>query len=74
MALKAMLFVLLAAVCVVGLWLRAPSIRTVLLIAVLIWSAARSYYFLFYVIHTYVDPKLRYSGLLSLVRQLIRQL
>ncbi len=72
MLLKAALFLFLALGCAAGLWLRAPQMSTVILLAILAWSAARFYYFLFYVLHTYVDPNLKYSGLLSLVRQLRR--
>jgi hypothetical protein len=70
MLLKAILFLVLVVVCGVGLWLQAPSLLTLALVVVLAWSASRFYYFLFYVLHTYVDPTLRYAGLLSLVRQL----
>lgn len=33
-----------------------------------LWSFARFYYFLFYVLEKYVDPSLKYSGILDLVR------
>jgi len=68
MALKTALFALLVALSTAGIILRAPELRTGILVAVLIWSAARLYYFLFYVLQTYVDPSFRYAGLLSLVR------
>ena len=68
--LKAALFLVLALASAFGLWLPAPQLRTALLIAILAWSTARLYYFLFYVLHTYVDPRLKYSGLLALLRQL----
>jgi hypothetical protein len=44
-----------------------PSIRTAALLALLVWSSCRFYYFLFYVLERYVDPRLRYAGLLALV-------
>jgi hypothetical protein len=44
--------------------------RTAALLAVVIWSAARCYYFLFYVLERYVDPQLRYAGILALLRSL----
>jgi len=40
------------------------------LLALVIWSAARLYYFLFYVLEKYVDPELKYAGLLALLRRL----
>jgi hypothetical protein len=52
--------------------LENPSLRTGFLLLVLIWASARSYYFLFYVLHTYVDPKLKFSGLGNLVMTLLR--
>lgn len=70
MVLKAALFLALAALCMVALLLRAPELRTVVLALLLAWAAARSYYFLFYVLHAYVDPSFRYSGLGSLLRAL----
>lgn len=73
MFLKAALFFVLALSCAAGLLLRAPQMSTALLLVILVWSAARFYYFLFYVLHTYVDPNLKYSGLLSLMLQLARR-
>jgi hypothetical protein len=70
MALKAVLFLALAALCTVALWLRAPELQTVVLALLLGWAAARAYYFLFYVLHAYVDPSFKYSGLGSLFRAL----
>jgi hypothetical protein len=70
MVLKAALFLVLVLACAFGLWLPDRQLRTALLLVVLAWSAARLYYFLFYVLHTYVDPTLKYSGLLALLRQL----
>jgi hypothetical protein len=46
----------------------APTPRTAVLLALLVWSASRFYYFLFYVLERYVDPRLRYSGIAALVR------
>lgn len=55
----------------VGLVLAAaPSLRTACLLALVVWSSARFYYFLFYVLEQYVDPQLRYSGLTALLREL----
>ena len=52
--------------------LGAPSIRTAFLVLVLVWSTARFYYFLFYVLEKYVDPALRYSGVWALLREVRR--
>lgn len=50
----------------------SQSLRTALLLAILIWSTARLYYFLFYVLHTYVDPNLKYSGVWKLLTVIVR--
>jgi hypothetical protein len=48
-----------------------PSIKTVLLLGVAIWSFCRFYYFAFYVIEHYVDPGFRFSGLWSFARSML---
>jgi hypothetical protein len=54
------------------LFAESPTWKTAVLLAVLIWAAARSYYFLFYVLHTYVDPTLKYAGLPQLLKAILR--
>ena len=53
--------------------LENPSIRVLVLLALLVWSACRFYYFLFYVLEKYVNPNLRYAGLLALAGALMRR-
>ena len=65
---KGLLFLFLAALSGGLLILASPNFRTIVLVAVLAWSSARLYYFLFYVLERYVDPSLRYSGLLAILR------
>lgn len=65
---KGVLFLFIAALSGGLLVLASPDLRTIVLVAVLVWSSARLYYFLFYVLERYVDPSLRYAGLLALVR------
>ena len=48
------------------IWQRA------VLIALLIWSSARLYYFMFYVIERYVDPEYRFSGIYDFLKYLFR--
>ncbi len=50
-----------------------PTLRTGCLLLVLIWSSARLYYFLFYVLHTYVVPNLKYSGIGNLIMTLLKK-
>ncbi|NLH17404.1 MAG: hypothetical protein GX455_12575 [Phycisphaerae bacterium] len=42
------------------------------LLALTVWSTARLYYFIFYVIEKYVDPSYKFAGILSFVRYLCR--
>ena len=70
---KGLLFALCLAMSAVALWLRDPSLVTVLLLAALAWSSARLYYFLFYVLQTYVDPTLKYDGLWAMLRELSKR-
>lgn len=45
-----------------------PDVKTVVLLAVAVWSFCRAYYFAFYVVEHYIDPGYRYAGLTSFVR------
>jgi hypothetical protein len=45
-----------------------PNLRFAALLAISIWGFCRAYYFAFYVIEHYVDPKFRFSGLWAFVR------
>jgi hypothetical protein len=69
--LKAFLFLALGLAGAVLLWLESPALKTVLLLALAIWSFCRAYYFAFYVVEHYLDPGFRYSGLWSFVRYLL---
>ena len=42
--------------------------ESVLLLILVVWSSARFYYYLFYVIENYVDPEYKFSGVLSALR------
>ncbi|MGB6222368.1 hypothetical protein [Haloferula sp.] len=47
-----------------------PVWQEAILLGVCVWSACRFYYFLFHVLHAYVDPSLPSAGLLDLLRLL----
>jgi len=49
------------------------SVRTAVFLMLLVWAACRFYYFLFYVLERYVDPTLRYAGLIALVRAILKK-
>jgi hypothetical protein len=50
-----------------------PNWKTAVLLALAIWSFCRFYYFAFYVIEKYVDPRYKFSGLISFARYLFRR-
>jgi hypothetical protein len=50
-----------------------PSLRIAALLALLVWASCRFYYFLFYVLEHYVDPTMRYAGLLDLLMGMRRR-
>jgi hypothetical protein len=69
---KGLLFLALALVTAGLLLAESPSLRMAVLLTVLVWSSCRFYYFLFYVLHHYVDQRLRYAGVLALLGQMRR--
>ena len=69
---KGLMFLALAGMTATLLLLETPSLRVAALMAILVWASCRFYYFLFYVLHHYVDPSLRYAGLLALLGQIRR--
>ena len=50
--------------------LKQPTLSAALAVGALIWASAGFYDFLSYVLERYLDPGLRYSGLLALVTAL----
>jgi hypothetical protein len=65
------MFLGIAAVAGALLLFGSPTIRTAILLALLVWAACRFYYFIFYVLERYVDPSLRYAGIIALVRAIL---
>jgi len=70
---KGVLFGLIALVGCGLLWLDSPTSRTAVLLILTLWASCRAYYFAFYVLEHYVDPRFRYSGLMSLAKHLVRR-
>ncbi|MBZ0153268.1 MAG: hypothetical protein K8J09_17220 [Planctomycetes bacterium] len=68
---KGLLFLVILAVSVALLLADAPGWRNGCLLALVVWSSARFYYFMFYVLERYVDPSLKYSGLAALIQELM---
>jgi len=50
-----------------------PTLKCTALLIVAIWCFARSYYFAFYVIQNYIDPKYKFSSLYSFLIYLFRK-
>ena len=70
---KGLLFLFLGLFAGTLLLFEHPSLRVALLVVIAVWCFCRFYYFAFYVIERYVDPRYRFSGLLSFASYLIRK-
>jgi hypothetical protein len=73
MWLKAALFLVIGLTAAVLVWIQAPTWKVTVLLVLAVWAFCRAYYFAFYVLEKYADPRFRYSGLLSLVRYVLRR-
>jgi len=71
--LKAILFIVIGAITFLLLLAPSFSLQTALLLCLLVWSFCRAYYFAFYVIEHYVDPKFHFAGLFAFAKYLIRR-
>lgn len=68
---KVVLLVVVLALALGLILIDLPTWRTAFLLALVVWSAARAYYFFFYVIERYIDPSHRFSGIASAIRHLL---
>jgi len=73
MYLKAILFLAIALIASLLILLDHPTLRTAALLAVAIWAFCRVYYFAFYVIEHYIDPRFRFAGLFDFAIDLVRR-
>ena len=73
MWLKAVLFLVIGLVSAALLLAESPHWRTVILLGLVVWAFCRVYYFAFYVVQHYIDPRFRYSGLGSVFLHLVRR-
>ena len=71
--LKGWLFLVIGLLAGAGLWIDAPSARTAILIGLCVWGFCRFYYYAFYVIEKYTDPRFKFSGLFDFLIYLIRR-
>jgi hypothetical protein len=70
--LKAILFLAMLITSAAMLIYEPCAFKRAILVPILIWSSARLYYFMFYVIEKYVDPSYRFSGIFSFLKYLLR--
>jgi hypothetical protein len=70
---KGVMLLAIAAVAAALIFVERPSVTLAALLAVLVWASCRFYYFLFHALEHYVDPTMRYAGLLDLLVALTRQ-
>jgi hypothetical protein len=70
---KGVMFLGIAAATAALLLVETPSVKTAALLALLVWASCRFYYFLFYVLEHYLDPTLRYAGLMDLLMGMKRR-
>jgi hypothetical protein len=71
--LKGVLFLLIGIVAAIVIFINNPNWQTAVLLALVIWSFCRFYYFAFYVIEKYVDSSYKFSGLFSFACYLFRR-
>ena len=72
MYLKGFLFLSTLIVSIILILLETFSYKIVLLLGLVVWSAARLYYFMFYVIEKYIDPTFKFSGIFSFIKYLMK--
>ena len=71
--LKGLLFLFLGVLSAALLLMLAPRWEVALVLAIVVWSFCRFYYFAFYVIQHYVDPEFRFAGLWDFAKYLWRR-
>jgi len=73
MYLKVSLFMASGLIAALLIFVENPNFKVFLMLAVVIWSFCRAYYFAFYVIEKYVDPAFKFSSLLSALKYVLRR-
>ena len=73
MWLKAALLLAIGLMAGALVFVESPSLRTLALLVLCVWGFCRAYYFAFYVIQHYIDPRYKFSGLLNFVRYCLRK-
>jgi hypothetical protein len=70
---KGFLFLLIGIIAATLIICDEPNWKTAVLLALVIWSFCRFYYFAFYVIEKYVNPDYKFSGLISFAKYLLQR-
>lgn len=70
---KAGLLIFAGAMAVAGILIEAPSWRVAALLAIAVWAFCRVYYFMFYVIERWIDPRFRFAGVWSAATYMMKQ-
>ncbi len=73
MYVKGLLFLLILGISIFIILLETRSWRIALLLGLIVWSSARLYYFMFYVIEKYVDPKFKFAGIFSFLGYMFKK-
>ena len=71
--LKGVLFLLILCAAIATIVVLTRDWLISALLIMVIWSSMRFYYFLFYVLERYVDPRLKYAGVFSLLMAIARR-
>ncbi len=72
MWLKGVLFLIMGLTSAGLLWVETQTLKSAILLALVIWAFCRAYYFAFYVLEKYIDPQFRFAGLGSLVLYILQ--
>ncbi len=73
MYLKVILFLLILIISVIEILFTTRDFKTGILLILIIWASARIYYFMFYVIESYIDTDYKFSGIIAFIQYLIRK-
>ena len=73
MYLKATLFLGIGVIASSLILLEMPTARVAALLCAAVWGFCRLYYFCFYVIGRYIDPRFRFAGLWSVLKYLAKR-
>ncbi len=70
---KALLLAIAGMMAVAGILIEAPSWRIAAFLAIAVWAFSRVYYFMFYVIERWIDPRFRFAGVWAAARYMMKQ-